>query len=144
MAVHWQSLLGRSWSAVPHPPQSFTCGELVRFIYASSFGLSIPPIRANACSLKECIRDIEDTDAYGFYPFAGDVRAFDVVYFIRGKLRSHVGLAVSTQDGLGILHCQQGCGVVLETLASLQATGFRHWQWKRHRDMPMQEAICPQ
>lgn len=139
----FDAYMGKPWSAVPHPPQSFTCGELVRYVLRQHCGIDMPCILANAAHLRECLRDLGQPARYGLYPLPAGAapQEYDVAYMLRSTRQDHVGLAVMTADGLMILHCQQNSGVVLDNPAELMGTGLRRIAWYRHKGMG--GARCP-
>lgn len=140
----WEQYEGKPWRATPHPPDSYTCGELVRCALHEHFGIFVPFITADASRLRECVKDIDRPDYFGFAPFSGPIREFDVAFFRRGTKRDHVGLAAATGQGMMIVHCQQGAGVIVQRLSEMLSCGFRSVEWRRHAMMPETEALCPQ
>ena len=142
--MHWfEQYIGKPWSRLPEPPHSFTCGELVRHIYKDRLNVETPIIYADPARLAQCIRNLEEPEAYGFHAFSCPVRPFDIAYLLRRVKRDHVGLVVRTGEGLMILHCLQGVGVVLETEAEIMgSTGARRIEWRRHQDVSEELALC--
>ena len=56
--------LGKPWAGVPNPPESYTCGELLRAVHLDLLGIETPPVPApDARVLKDCI----DSMLPGFY-----------------------------------------------------------------------------
>ena len=125
--------IGKPWQAVPDPPHSYTCGELVRAVYRNRLGIDSPAILADALDTRSCIRAMRP-ERYGLRPLLADERPqeYDVVFLMRASMQDHVGLAVQTMDGLMVLHCQQCVGVTLDSVAELRGIGFRHMAWYRH------------
>ena len=139
----FEHYIGKPWKAVPNPPASFTCGELVRHIYATRLGIDTPLVYADPSRLDQCVANLEQPEAYGFYPFDGPPRPFDVAYLLRGSYRDHVGIAVRTVEGLMILHCMQVLGVLLERPAEIFGTArARRIEWRRHKDVSEELALC--
>ncbi len=126
--------IGKPWAPVPDPPRSFSCGELVRHLFRERLGIDMPAILANAGVLRECIADIATPARYGLAPLPAGAspQEFDVAYMVQATRQNHVGLAVDSPDGLLILHCVQGAGVVLNSPAELLGVGFRRIDWCRH------------
>lgn len=133
----FEQYINRPWAEIPNPPESFTCGELVRFILHQHCGLEIPPIIANAASRKDSVRAMQDVGRYDLVllPEYGKRQEFDVVYFVRAVKRDHVGIAVQGREGLKILHCQQGVGVTVDTPGELKGLGVRRLEWFRHKTL---------
>lgn len=132
----YENYVGKPWSGVPEPPHSYTCGELVRAVHRDQLGIDSAAILADAFKLKSCIRAMVP-ERYGLQPLQADQspQEYDVVFLMRASMQDHVGIAVQTMDGLMILHCQQGAGVILNSIAELRGTGFRHMMWYRHKDI---------
>lgn len=130
--------LGKPWAAVPHPPQSYTCGELIRAVHLDLFGLDSPPIAvSDATRQRDCVSAMLP-DLYGLRPLRrGDMpRGFDVVFLARAQKADHVGICCDSTDGLLVLHCVRGTGVRLDSLADLRSGwGFRRMLWWRHKDI---------
>ena len=62
---------------------------------------------------------------------------------MRRVKRDHIGIAVQTPEGLMIMHCMQVAGVILETEAEiLGTTGARSIEWRRHKDISEEMALC--
>ena len=145
-ACWFEEYLGRPWARVPEPPQSYTCGELCRAVLRERLGIETPLIHADAGILRECIENIGQPEAYGLVPVE-EPREFDLAFLIRGRMRDHVGIAVDTAEGLMILHCQQGSGVILQSPAEMLGTGWRRIEWFRHEladkaSATMEEGTC--
>lgn len=130
----YESYIGKPWQAVPDPPDSFTCGELVRYIHKQLLGINCPEILADALNTRSCVRAMQP-ERYNLRQLEAQERPveFDVVFLMRASMQDHVGIGVNTLDGLQILHCLQGAGVILNTMADLRGFGFRGQQWYRHR-----------
>lgn len=131
-----EAYLSRPWAAVPQPPQSYTCGELMRAVHRDFFGIDSPPIPvADAGDLKACIKAM-CPERYGLRRLAHNVppREMDVAFFVKARLRDHCGIAVQTTDGIWVLHCQQQAGVILSPLAELRSHFYRVL-WYRHHGL---------
>lgn len=129
--------LGKPWVGVPNPPESYTCGELLRAVHRDLLGIETPPVPApDARVLRDCI----DSMMPGFYglrplPDGEAPREFDAVFLTRNRYEDHCGIACMTSDGLLILHCQQRVGVHLSSPSELLASGYRGLRWYRHERM---------
>ena len=143
MSLWWERYMGKPWAAVPEPPQSYTCGELVRAVLRERCGIETPEVLANAAVLRECVAAMQP-DRYGLRPLlAGEQpREYDVAFMMRASMQDHVGIGVTMPDGLVILHCQQGAGVTWDSPAELLGTGYRRICWYRHRALDDGEVVC--
>lgn len=137
--------IGKPWRATPTPPESFTCGELCRYVLRERCGIDAPEIVVNANRMRDCMRGMETPGHYGLVPLAAGEppRDYDIVYMARTNRPHHVGLAVKTADGLMILHCQEIIGVSLDSLSGLAGMQYmRSFYWYRHETLA-REAVCP-
>ena len=132
----WAVYLGKPWRAVPTPPDSYNCGELVRAVHRDMLGIDSPAIPiADATSRMQCVRAMQP-DFFGLEPLPHHVlpRAFDVAFLGRRTYLAHCGMVVETCEGLKILHCpESAAGVCLDSLAELRLSGFPAVRWFRHR-----------
>lgn len=137
MIAWYENYIGKPWEGVPNPPHSYTCGELCRAVLWEQCGIDAPEILADAFSLRSCISAMRNPQYYGLRPLAAadHPRQYDIVYLLRATMQDHVGIAVETLDGLMIMHCQQGCGVTMDSVAELHGMGFRHMLWHRHTEL---------
>ena len=136
MTAWWMEYLGKPWQAAPAPPDSYNCGELVREIYRKHLSIEMAPIPADALDLRQCVAAMAG-GRYGLSPLPpeNDPREFDVVFLARAKYDDHCGLAVNTGEGLMILHCQRGAGVLLDSPFDLAVRGYRRLSWYRHSEI---------
>lgn len=133
----YMAYLGKPWEGVPHPPKSYTCGELLRAVHRDLFGIDSMPIPVpDANILRACIDNMEP-ELYGLVPLkeGENPREFDTVFLSRNKYDDHCGIACQTVEGLLILHCENIAGVHMSSLGELKASGYRQFNWYRHRDM---------
>lgn len=140
MNVHWwDAYIGKPWAVVPNPPETYTCGELVRAVHRDVHKIDSACIEANAAILRECVAAMQPT-RFGLRPLEDgeSPQEFDVVFLMRATREDHVGIAAQTIEGLRILHCQQNVGVTMDSPAELRALGYRHMRWYRH-----EELLCP-
>lgn len=132
----YEQYIGKPWKSAPSPPLTFNCGELIRHIYKHNLAIELAEIDADAANLKECIANMRPS-IFGLHPLLPDEKPkeFDCAFFARASYEDHCGMAVQTLDGLMILHCMQGLGVVLESPLEAKARGFRTISWYRHKGL---------
>ena len=142
MEKSWhEEFLGRPWEGVPHPPASFTCGELIRYVYKRDFGHNTLPVPVpDARDLKASLRAMEDGGGKGpryfdLVPAAEPLRDKDTVVMKRRSFADHCGLLVlPPSGGRYVLHCSQRGGVQLSSFAELKAQGFTGFEFWRVPD----------
>lgn len=133
--IWWEKYIGRPWRANPEPPESYNCGELVREVLRERAGIETPDIIANAAVLRECVKAMLPS-RYGLRPLRNEEpKELDVAFMVRASREDHVGIGINTDDGLKILHCQQGAGVTWDSPAELLGMGVRRINWYRHEDL---------
>lgn len=126
--MRWhEQYLGKPWAAVPDPPHSFTCGELLRWVYRVHLGVDAVPIAADPDDVRSCIRDIRNIARYGDFYHVNHPWDFDLALMIRGTEPDHVGLYA----GGSILHCLRGAGVCLDDAFTLRSLGWRRIDYMR-------------
>ena len=134
MAYWFEKYIGLPWAGVPEPPKSFTCGELVRYIYRERFGFDFLPVPVpDARNLKDSLKAM--SPKYFGLEQLDEPREFAIAFFQRRIICDHCGLAVATNCGLHILHCATHAGVCLLRLADLKSTGFSAVTWWRHPEV---------
>lgn len=136
MSGWWEKYLNKPWAAVPSPPQSYTCGELVRAVHRDHLGVDPAEILINAERLVDCLAEIGRPGHYGFRPLeaAESPRDFDCVFMARAAYDDHVGVATMTAEGPLILHCMKGAGVMLNSEAELRGQRFTRFTYYRHEE----------
>lgn len=134
----WAPYLGKPWAALPEPPASYNCGELVRAVHRDLAGIDSPAIPVtDAQSRLQCAKAMRP-EYFGLEPLPEGVRpqSLDVAFLGRRAYLGHCGVVVDTPDGLRVLHCPEAaCGVSLESLAELRMAGFPVARFFRHRDL---------
>ena len=121
--MHWhEQYLGKPWKSPADPPNSFNCGDFVRWVFKERFGYDAPILLANTEDLRSCIRDIRGIGRYAdFEPVTGEPQDFDIALMARGTEEDHIGVCV----GSDILHCRPGVGVFLDDVFTLRNMGWR-------------------
>ncbi len=126
-----EAYLGKPWSGTPNPPETFSCGELLRYVYRQDSGYECLPIPVpDARNLRDCVEAMNPA-YFGLVPVKDSVRDKDAVFLSKRRLMDHCGLAVQTSEGLRILHCSQRGGVQLSTPLELRMQGWTGFSWWR-------------
>ncbi len=135
MEAYWhEKYIGKPWEASPRPPESFNCGELLRYIHRHELGIITVSIEADAAILNQCVANMQPA-IFGLAPLenSAHLKDFDCAFFARSRYEDHCGICVMTLDGPLILHCVQRAGVVLENEMEAKARGFKEINWYRHK-----------
>ena len=126
-----EAYLGKPWSGTPNPPETFNCGELVRYFYNVDSGYECLPIPVpDARNLRDCVEAMSPS-YFGLVPVEGEPQDKDAVFLSRRHLMDHCGLGVKTPSGLYVLHCSQRGGVQLSTIGELRGQGYTGFSWWR-------------
>ena len=126
-----EAYLGKPWSGTPNPPETFNCGELVRYFYSQDSSYECLPIPVpDAKNLRDCVEAMKPS-YFGLVPVEGEPQDKDAVFLSRRHLMDHCGLGVKTPSGLYVLHCSQRGGVQLSTIGELRGQGYTGFSWWR-------------
>ena len=123
-----EEYLGKPWQANPNPPESFNCGELLRYVYKKHFDYDAPILLADALDLRSCVRDVQNIQRY-YSNMKKVTRAqdFDLAVLWRGIIPDHVGLYAAGS----ILHCRPNVGVFLDDAFTIESFGWRKIEYYR-------------
>jgi len=126
--MRWhEQYLGKPWKNPADPPNSFNCGDFVRWVYKTHLGYDAPPLLADTGSLRSCIRDIRGIARYANFEAVSSPQDFDIALMARGEEEDHIGVSV----GSDILHCRPGVGVFLDDVFTLRNMGWRRIRYIR-------------
>lgn len=122
--THWATeYIGCPWQYGAEGPESYDCWGFVRTVQSKHFDVTLPPIPEYHSwrEANELIRTHYERDKWTRVtaPKEGDL-----VLMCRNRLPVHIGVVISANDRLGILHCIQQSGVVYNTLPSLRSNGW--------------------
>ncbi len=134
MASLWyEEFLARPWEGVPSPPESFNCGELLRYVFLRDFGHLCAPIPVqDARDLRGCL-DSMTPPYYGLHEVPeAEAKEKDGVFMARRKYVDHCGLLVVLPNGeRRVLHCAPRGGVQLSTFLELRSLGYTSFSFWR-------------
>lgn len=133
------SLIGKSWVANAAGPDAYDCWHLARHIEHELFGCDLPDVKfpshpswswmiAAIDSHPERVNWAEvRADAMGL------VMARDGALVLMARLDrpAHIGVWLSAERG--IMHADQGGGVMLESVSTLKAKGWAKLRFLEHR-----------
>lgn len=133
MSKHWAlDLIGKPWEPGARGPDAFDCWGLVYFVYKTSLGeeLALHP-NIDPKDRLATAKMITNNKG-GFVEVAGGKQEFDIVAMGKNsKVQHHVGVFTFANGG-GIVHSQDGNGVVFSSLPHIRAQGFSHLIYFRH------------
>lgn len=132
----WEDFVGKPWVAIPEPPNSFNCGELVRYTFNHIHGVDSHVILGSATMQRDCVSAMQSPAMYGLRPCTPDEtpQEFDVAFLQQGIFKSHVGVAIQTSEGLMVMHCIEGIGVTMDSPTEILGQGWRRLTWYRHKE----------
>lgn len=79
----------------------------------------------------KCARQVKDDEERSNWTPTGTPTEGDAVLMAHSKFPSHVGIWIES-DGGGVLHCQEGTGVIFSTRQALSKNGWAHVRYYRH------------
>lgn len=134
--MHWAcDLIGRPYSLDPVAPESFNCWSLVRHVFETVHGIEMPVIAVGQKDPEtpDNVAAIKRAAAVSGWKPSGDAlpAEHDIVLMssIQGR---HVGVMVSANGSLLLLHCMEQVGVCVQPLADLARMGFHGFAFWRH------------
>lgn len=122
----------------PSPPESFNCGELIRYVYHEDLGIESLPILIDAADLRKRLKALQETMfRYDLLPLKVDQtpQEYDIIFMSKGKYKDHCGLGVETNEGVMVLHCQEGRGAIINSPFELISMGFKELLWARYEGL---------
>lgn len=134
MGEHWAlKHIGNPWVAGARGPDRYDCWGLVFQVYKTELGLDLPELPGidakNRLQVAKTIRGQE------IFEIAETPQEFDVVILGRCSQCHHVGIFTEAEGG-GVIHCQDGAGVVFVTVQQLKVQNFNKISFLRHAKIP--------
>lgn len=126
-------LIGLPWIAGARGPESYDCWGLFLAVQRDHFGRDLPGIPVDALDLRAVL------DAFNAHPerqrwqTVSQQEEGDAVLMRQSRYPVHIGVWLNI-DGGGVLHAVRHAGVVFQTLAALDAHGWRIEGFYRFRD----------
>lgn len=125
-------LIGLPWVAGARGPDAYDCWGLFLAVQRQHFGRDLPEIPVDALNLRAVL------DAFTAHPErqrwqpVSAAEEGDAVLMRQARYPVHIGVWLDI-DGGGVLHAVRHAGVVFQTLAALNAHGWRiegHYRFK--------------
>ena len=121
---HWaEEYIGQPWI-----PGDSDCWAFFRQVQRKHFGRMVPAIDVDALNRLACVRTFDEHPERGMWSGVENPQDGDAVLMARGRHPSHVGVWVNG----GVLHSQQGAGVVFSKLPQLARDGWSTITFFRH------------
>ena len=132
-AAELTGLIGLPWIAGARGPEAYDCWGLFLAVQRQHFGRVLPEIPVDALNLRAVL------DAFNGHPErqrwqpVSRAEEGDAVLMRQSRYPVHIGVWLDI-DGGGVLHAVRHAGVVFQTLAALDAHGWRIEGFYRFRD----------
>ena len=126
-------LVGLPWVAGARGPEAYDCWGLFLAVQRQHFGRALPEIPVDALNLRAVL------DAFTAHPErqrwqpVSAAEEGDAVLMRQSRYPVHIGVWLDI-DGGGVLHAVRHAGVVFQTLAALDAHGWRIEGFYRFRE----------
>lgn len=125
-AIEANAYIGRPWIDGARGPDAFDCWGLLRWIEDKHFGLMLPDLPALPDETRNLYREQIETGAWTVI----DQPVHGSGALLRGGDRPHVGVFLDI-DGGGVLHAQEGVGVMFTAKQQLRMMGYPRASWYR-------------
>jgi len=131
--MHWAiEHIGKPWVSGARGGDTFDCWGLVFHVYKTVLKIDLPQLPGlDARNYLRVARVIKDQDTFDFVDAP---KEFDVVLLGRSSQCNHVGIYTEAQGG-GVVHCEDGAGVVFVSIPQLRAQNFNNVSFIRHAKM---------
>lgn len=130
--THWaDQYLGHRWESGATGPDAWDCGTFVRHIELLHFGRAVPDVVVDATRMRDVVRAIDGLDL-GDWDEVAQPRDGDGAILAYSRHGSHVGVWIDV-DGGGVLHCQNGAGVIFTPANRLKMCGWARVKYYRPR-----------
>lgn len=132
--MHWATdLIGKPYCAGAQGPDEFDCWGLVRHVFEKVHGIAMPLIEVGDEPTVENASAIRHAAAVSGWKPSGDTLPAEHDIVLMSSLAGrHVGVIVSANGGLLLLHCLEQVGVCVQPLSDLQRVGFHGFVfWRR-------------
>lgn len=115
--------LGHTWRAGANGPDSWDCWSFFRHVQATHYGRKVSDVCVDASNIHAVARAFGNHDERENWNEVEAPLDGDAVLMSHSRYPSHVGIYLAV-DGGGVLHCQNGAGVIFTHMAALPAMGW--------------------
>ena len=127
------TLIGLPWIAGARGPEAYDCWGLFLAVQRQHFGRDLPEIPVDALDLRAVLDAfIAHPERQRWQPVSAAEEG-DAVLMRQSRYPVHIGVWLAI-DGGGVLHAVRHAGVVFQTLAALDAHGWRIEGYYRFRE----------
>lgn len=120
--------LGWHWSQLGNGPYDYNCWNYLRYLQKNLFGVDIPKVDTTDAELCTTLFR-EKMDSGLWAPIEFPVHGAGVL--MRGGNFPHVGVFLTTSEGMGIAHCMQGAGANFASIHVVRQQGFARLRYYR-------------
>ncbi|WP_186155014.1 NlpC/P60 family protein [Burkholderia gladioli] len=118
--------IGLPWRSGACGPDAFDCWGLLAWVQVHHFGVALPDLPSFLDDRRDLYQAMVETDRWRVVPTA----FHGCGVLLRGGDRPHVGVYLEIDSG-GVLHAQEGSGVVWTELRNLKRMGYPRASWYR-------------
>ncbi|WP_213305941.1 NlpC/P60 family protein [Paraburkholderia sacchari] len=116
--------IGRPWVAGARGPAAFDCWGLLKWVERLHFGVALPELPALPDERRDLYGEQMATGVWRLIP--APVHGCGAL--LRGGEQPHVGVYLA-HDGGGVLHAQEGTGVIFTPGRNLKLMGYPRVCW---------------
>lgn len=132
-AVELTTLIGLPWLAGARGPEAYDCWGLFLAVQRQHFGRDLPQIPIDALNLRAVLDAFHGHPERQRWQPVSAAEEGDAVLMRQSRYPVHIGVWLDI-DGGGVLHAVRHAGVVFQTLAALDAHGWRIEGYYRFRE----------
>jgi len=119
-----RNLIGRPWIAGARGSEAYDCWGLFLEVQRTQFNRELPEIPVDASNIKKVLNAFSHHPERQRWQKVKQPTEGDAILMRQSRYPVHIGVWLDI-DGGGVLHAVQHAGVVYQTLAALEAHGWR-------------------
>lgn len=123
-AAHWAAQYQNdTWQAGAEGPHAWDCWSFFRHVQAMHFGRKVPTVGIDASNIHAVAHAFTGHDERARWQEVNAPLEGDAALLAHSRYPSHVGVYLDV-DGGGVLHCQNGAGVLFTPVRKLAVCGW--------------------
>ncbi len=124
---HWANkYIGVSWVSGGKDMAGFDCWGLVRYCQSEHYGNYLPEVDIESIDKLALITSFKEAQkSEDWLLIENDYQDGDCVLLSSNSDPVHIGIIIETNNNFGVLHSQQGCGVIYTKMSDLEISGWR-------------------